>query len=98
MHPVSVLVINVVGNSSQISDGAAAVLLARRSYARKNNLPILGVFRSYAVVGVPPEIMGVGPAYAIPEALNRIGTVLCSFVVSYKWVVIRQKTNNSESN
>lgn len=73
---MAVLLVNVAGNSSQISDGAAAVLLARRSYARRNNLPILGVFRSYAVVGVPPEIMGVGPAYAIPKALNRIGTLL----------------------
>jgi len=64
------------GNSSQTSDGAAAVILARRSYARKNNLPILGVFRSYAVVGVPPEVMGIGPAYAIPEALGRIGLTI----------------------
>lgn len=62
-----------LGNSSQTSDGAAAVILARRAYARKNNLPVIGVFRSYAVVGVPPEIMGIGPAYAIPEALSRIG-------------------------
>ena len=61
------------GNSSQTSDGAAAVILASRSYARKNSLPILGVFRSYAVVGVPPDVMGIGPAYAIPEALGRIG-------------------------
>lgn len=61
------------GNSSQTSDGAAAVILARRSYARQNNLPILGIFRSFAVVGVPPEVMGIGPAYAIPAALDRVG-------------------------
>lgn len=61
------------GNSSQVSDGAAAVLLARRSYAEKLGLPILGVVRSYAVVGVPPDVMGIGPAYAIPEALKKAG-------------------------
>ncbi|KAM4815103.1 3-ketoacyl-CoA thiolase, peroxisomal isoform 1-T1 [Thomomys bottae] len=61
------------GNSSQVSDGAAAVLLARRSRAEELGLPILGVLRSYAVVGVPPDIMGVGPAYAIPVALQKAG-------------------------
>uniref|UniRef100_A0A6I8PD17 Acetyl-CoA acyltransferase 1 n=1 Tax=Ornithorhynchus anatinus TaxID=9258 RepID=A0A6I8PD17_ORNAN len=57
------------GNSSQVSDGAAAVLLARRARARELGLPVLGVLRSYAVVGVPPDVMGIGPAYAIPAAL-----------------------------
>jgi acetyl-CoA acyltransferase 1 len=61
------------GNASQVSDGAAATLLMKRSLARKLNLPILGVFRSFAAVGVPPEIMGVGPGYAIPEALRLAG-------------------------
>uniref|UniRef100_A0A8C6R903 3-ketoacyl-CoA thiolase B, peroxisomal n=1 Tax=Nannospalax galili TaxID=1026970 RepID=A0A8C6R903_NANGA len=61
------------GNSSQVSDGAAAVLLARRSKAKELGLPILGVLRSFAVVGVPPDIMGIGPAYAIPEALQKAG-------------------------
>ncbi|CAO2633230.1 3-ketoacyl-CoA thiolase B, peroxisomal [Lemmus lemmus] len=61
------------GNSSQVSDGAAAVLLARRSKAQELGLPILGVLRSYAVVGVPPDIMGIGPAYAIPAALQKAG-------------------------
>jgi len=61
------------GNSSQTSDGAAVVLLARRSAAKKYNLPILGKFASFAVVGVEPAVMGVGPAYAIPEALKRAG-------------------------
>jgi acetyl-CoA acyltransferase 1 len=64
------------GNSSQVSDGAAAVILARRSYAVKHRLPVLGVFRSFAVVGVPPEVMGIGPAYAIPEALRQAGLTL----------------------
>uniref|UniRef100_A0A452QL73 Acetyl-CoA acyltransferase 1 n=1 Tax=Ursus americanus TaxID=9643 RepID=A0A452QL73_URSAM len=61
------------GNSSQVSDGAAALLLARRSKAEELGLPILGVLRSYAVVGVPPDIMGIGPAYAIPVALQKAG-------------------------
>jgi len=58
------------GNASQVSDGAAATLLMRRSVAEKLKLPILGVFRSFAVSGVPPEIMGIGPALAIPAALK----------------------------
>ncbi|XP_067824438.1 3-ketoacyl-CoA thiolase, peroxisomal isoform X2 [Heptranchias perlo] len=61
------------GNSSQVSDGAAAVLVAKRSKAVELGLPILGVLRSYAVVGVPPDIMGIGPAYAIPAALEKAG-------------------------
>uniref|UniRef100_A0A2K5LYI8 Acetyl-CoA acyltransferase 1 n=1 Tax=Cercocebus atys TaxID=9531 RepID=A0A2K5LYI8_CERAT len=61
------------GNSSQVSDGAAAILLARRSKAEELGLPILGILRSYAVVGVPPDIMGIGPAYAIPIALQKAG-------------------------
>lgn len=61
------------GNSSQVSDGAAAVLLARRSAATKYGLPILARIRSYAVVGVDPAYMGVGPAFAIPEALQKAG-------------------------
>ena len=63
----------ISGNSSQTSDGAAAVLMAKRSAARKHNLPVLGVLRGYAVVGVPPDVMGIGPAYAIPEALKKAG-------------------------
>ncbi|KAM0683986.1 3-ketoacyl-CoA thiolase with broad chain length specificity [Mitosporidium daphniae] len=64
------------GNSSQITDGAAAVLLARRSTARALGLVILARFCSYAVVGVPPRVMGVGPAYAIPVAVKRASLTL----------------------
>ncbi|KAH7327589.1 thiolase [Rhizoctonia solani] len=64
------------GNASQVSDGAAAVLLARRSVAQKLGLPILGKFVTSAVVGVPPKIMGVGPAFAIPKALSKAGIQL----------------------
>lgn len=46
------------GNASQVSDGAAAVILARRSVAQKLGLPILGKFVISAVVGVPPKLMG----------------------------------------
>jgi acetyl-CoA acyltransferase 1 len=59
------------GNSSQMSDGAAAVLVMKRSTAKKLNLPILGIFHSFAVIGVPPSLMGIGPAYAIPLALEK---------------------------
>ncbi|MBW0517927.1 hypothetical protein O181_057642 [Austropuccinia psidii MF-1] len=61
------------GNASQVSDGAAAVLLARRSVARKLGLPILGKFHSATVVGVPPRIMGVGPLYAVNQLLQKAG-------------------------
>jgi acetyl-CoA acyltransferase 1 len=61
------------GQSSQVSDGAAAVLLARRSAAKKAGLPILGKFLSFSVNGCPPEIMGIGPAVAIPPALQKAG-------------------------
>merc|ERR1719189_3221967 len=59
------------GNSSQVSDGAALVLLARRSAAKEMGLPILARMRSFAVVGVEPKLMGIGPAYAIPAALEK---------------------------
>lgn len=61
------------GNASQVSDGAAAVLLARRSVAKKLGLPIIGKFVTAAVVGVPPNVMGIGPAYAIPKVLELTG-------------------------
>ncbi len=60
------------GNASQTSDGAAAVLLMRRSEAQKRGLPILGVFRGYKVKGVLPDEMGVGPAVAIPALLQDV--------------------------
>ncbi|NXR00809.1 THIKB thiolase, partial [Sagittarius serpentarius] len=64
------------GNASQVSDGAAAVLLAKRSKAAQLGLPVLGVLRSFAVVGVPPDVMGIGPAYAIPIAVEKAGLTL----------------------
>ncbi|KAF4574336.1 3-ketoacyl-CoA thiolase with broad chain length specificity [Pleurotus pulmonarius] len=64
------------GNASQVSDGAAAVLLARRSVAKRLGLPILGKFNNASVVGVPPRVMGVGPAFAIPIALKKAGITI----------------------
>ncbi|KAI9318490.1 Thiolase, N-terminal domain-containing protein [Dichotomocladium elegans] len=64
------------GNASQVSDGAAAVLMMKRKTAQKLGLPILGKYITSAVVGVPPRIMGVGPAYAIPIAIERAGLSL----------------------
>ncbi|GLB34443.1 putative thiolase family protein [Lyophyllum shimeji] len=61
------------GNASQVSDGAAAVLLARRSTAKRLGLPIVGKFVTAVTAGVPPRIMGVGPAYAIPKVLEKAG-------------------------
>ncbi|OMO88308.1 Thiolase [Corchorus olitorius] len=64
------------GNSSQVSDGAGAVLLMKRSLAMAKGLPILGVFRTFAAVGVDPAIMGIGPAAAIPVAVKSAGLEL----------------------
>ncbi len=58
------------GNSSQVTDGASACIMMRRDQAHKLGLKVIGKIISHAVVGVPPEIMGVGPAYAIPKALQ----------------------------
>ena len=64
------------GNSSQTSDGAAAVLLMDREKAVSHGLEPMAKFRSFAVAGVPPEIMGIGPVEAIPKALKIAGLEL----------------------
>ncbi|KAK5898923.1 hypothetical protein CesoFtcFv8_008456 [Champsocephalus esox] len=69
------------GNSSQVSDGAAAVLIGRRSAVEALGLPVLGVLRASAVVGVPPDLMGIGPAYAIPAALKQAGLTVADIDV-----------------
>lgn len=61
------------GNSSQTSDGAAAVLIMSAAKAQRLGLKPLGVFRSFAVAGVDPDIMGVGPVAAVPKALKLAG-------------------------
>ena len=64
------------GNSSQTSDGAGIALLASEEAVSKYNLNPMGRLLSYAVGGVPPEIMGIGPIKAIPVALKRAGLTL----------------------
>lgn len=64
------------GNSSQMSDGAAAVVVTSREKAEELGLTPLVRFVSFAVGGVPPEIMGIGPLAAIPKALKRAGLEL----------------------
>jgi len=61
------------GTSSQVSDGAAAVVLMRRSKAAELGLKPIGVMRGYKVVGVQPDEMGIGPAAAIPAVLDQVG-------------------------
>jgi len=64
------------GNSSQISDGAGAVLLMSRERARDLGLPPLGTVRATAVAGVDPEVMGWGPVPASQKALRRAGLTM----------------------
>jgi acetyl-CoA acyltransferase len=64
------------GNSSQTSDGAAAALIMSDTKARELGLKPRARFVSFALAGVPPEIMGMGPVQAIPRALDRAGIKL----------------------
>jgi acetyl-CoA acyltransferase len=64
------------GNSSQVSDGAAMVLVTSRQYAESHGLKPIARLVKYAVVGVAPEIMGIGPADAIPAVLKKAGVSL----------------------
>ena len=61
------------GNSSQMSDGAGAVLLMSEAAVKRYGVTPIARFRSYAVAGVPPEVMGIGPVEAIPRALKAAG-------------------------
>merc|ERR1712070_124845 len=61
------------GNSSQVSDGAAAALMMSRSKSEQLGLKPLGIFKYFAVSGVPPHIMGIGPAHAIPKVCEMSG-------------------------
>ncbi|KAI2628605.1 peroxisomal 3-keto-acyl-CoA thiolase [Hypoxylon sp. NC1633] len=72
------------GNASQISDGAAAVLLMRRSTATRLGQPILGKFVAASVVGVKPLLMGIGPWKAIPKALDLAGGLTVADVDIYE--------------
>jgi acetyl-CoA acyltransferase len=64
------------GNASQTSDGAAAAVVMSRERAEVLGLEPLATFRSFAVAGVAPEVMGIGPVEAIPKALKKAGIEL----------------------
>lgn len=59
--------------SSQMSDGAGMAILCSEEFVKKHNLKPMAKFLSFAVKGVPPRIMGIGPVAALPEALKRAG-------------------------
>ncbi len=61
------------GNASQMNDAAACVLLMSKEKAEELGLKPIAVFRSFAVAGVAPELMGLGPVYAVPKALKIAG-------------------------
>ena len=61
------------GNSSQMSDGAGAVVLVSEDALKRFNLTPIGRFLGYSVAGVPPEIMGIGPVKAVPKVLKQVG-------------------------
>ncbi len=64
------------GNASPLNDGASAVVLLSKEKARSLGLKPMATFRSFAVAGVPPELMGIGPVEAIPKALKLAGVTL----------------------
>src|SRR6201999_720848 len=61
------------GNASQLSDGAAAVVLMEAKEAEKRGLQPLGAFKGWAVGGCEPDEMGIGPVFAVPRLLERHG-------------------------
>ena len=64
------------GNSSQMSDGAAAVMIASEAFVKAHNLKPLARFAGYATAGLDPEVMGLGPVYAVPKLLQATGVAL----------------------
>lgn len=73
LRPVREGGVVTAGNASQLSDGAAAMVLMERRTAEQRNLPILGAFRMMALAGCPPEHMGIGPIHAVPRLMQRTG-------------------------
>jgi acetyl-CoA C-acetyltransferase len=61
------------GNASQFSDGAGACVVISETYAERKNLTPLGRFLGFAVAGCEPDEMGIGPVYAVPKVLERLG-------------------------
>lgn len=64
------------GNASQLSDGAAALVVMSASEAERRNLEPLGYYRGMAVAGVDPDEMGIGPVFAVPKLLARTGLTM----------------------
>jgi len=64
------------GNASQLSDGAAAVVVMDRELAEERNLKPLGVYRGMSVAGCEPDEMGIGPVFAIPKLLKANGLTM----------------------
>ncbi|MFA7556676.1 MAG: acetyl-CoA C-acyltransferase [Hydrogenophaga sp.] len=73
LQPVNAGGTVTAGNASQLSDGAAACVLADADFAARKGLPVLGWFRGFAVAGCAPDEMGIGPVFAIPKLLERAG-------------------------
>ena len=61
------------GNASQFSDGAGACVIVSEAYASKHNLKPLGRFLGFAVAGCEPDEMGIGPVFAVPKVLKKLG-------------------------
>ncbi len=61
------------GNASQFSDGAGACVVVSEEYAQKHNLKPLGRFLGFAVAGCEPDEMGIGPVFAVPKVLKKLG-------------------------
>lgn len=74
------------GNASQMSDGAGAVLLMSEAAVKRYGVKPMGRFVSYAVAGVPPEVMGIGPLEAIPLALRQAGLT----VADIDWIELNE--------
>jgi acetyl-CoA acyltransferase len=64
------------GNASQMSDGAAAVLVVSRAFAEAHGLKPLARYVAYSTVGLAPDVMGLGPIYAVPKVLQQAGLTL----------------------
>ena len=64
------------GNASQFSDGAGACVIVSEEYASKNNLKPMGRFLGFAVAGCEPDEMGIGPVFAVPKVLKKLGLMV----------------------
>jgi acetyl-CoA acyltransferase len=74
------------GNSSQMSDGAGALMLVSEKILKQHNLTPLAKFSGFNVAGVPPEIMGIGPKEAVPKVLRQTGLSLADM----QWIELNE--------